>query len=88
MYCNVLIGTIPTCAGVATRLKILYGMFFPSWIAYPLIYILSLEGACVAEENVVVVCYVLADAIAKNAFAVILWDTYLPIPACWIEFNV
>ena len=60
---------------IAERIRLLAALFFLSWSAYPVLYILSGEGACVASERVMVVLYIVTDAFAKNAFGLLFWET-------------
>lgn len=60
---------------VAWRIRTAQYIFFPSWGIYPFLYILSIEGTCVASEDVIIVCNILADLFAKNIFGILLWDT-------------
>jgi len=60
---------------IASRIRILMVIFFFSWTATPLFWILSIEGACVVSESIIVVCFVVIDSLAKNIFGIILWDT-------------
>lgn len=60
---------------VSVRIRTLQYIFFPAWGIYPFLYILSIEGTCVASEDVIIVCNILADLFAKNIFGILLWDT-------------
>eukprot|EP00960_Hanusia_phi_P072494 767800-Hanusia_phi.AAC.2 len=76
---------------IAKRIRLLAIIFFTSWTMYPLFFVLSVEGACVASErldivcgyiyilmiagSVILVCFALADLLSKNVFGVLFWDT-------------
>jgi len=60
---------------IAKRIRLLAVIFFTSWTMYPLFFVLSVEGACVASESVILVCFALADLLSKNVFGVLFWDT-------------
>ena len=68
------LGTIEG-ANIAQRIRLLMFIYFFSWSAYPLIYVLSIEGACVVEESIIAVCFAVADLFAKNLWGIVLWDT-------------
>ena len=69
--------SLSTQDGTATanRVRALMFLFFVSWALYPLFFLLSIEGVCVVEESVIMVCFTLLDCLSKNMFGLVLWDT-------------
>ena len=60
---------------IAQRIQAMGILFFASWTAYPVLYILSAEGACVALQRTTIVLYIVADVFSKNVFGLLYWDT-------------
>eukprot|EP00802_Teleaulax_amphioxeia_P014304 Tamp_14367.p1 GENE.Tamp_14367~~Tamp_14367.p1 ORF type:complete len:452 (+),score=52.49 Tamp_14367:76-1356(+) len=65
----------PLSEAVAHRLRILRAVFYFSWTAFPIIWLLSSTSGCILHENVSSCLYLLADAVCKNSYGIILWST-------------
>ena len=58
---------------VVRYLKYLRLCFFSSWCMFPLLWLISAQGACIADEDIVSSIHIPADVVAKNVFGIILW---------------
>jgi hypothetical protein len=65
----------PLGDAVVYRLGILRIIFFTSWATFPIIWFISSTNACILHENVSAVLYLLADAMCKNSYGIVLWST-------------
>jgi len=65
----------PLGDAVVYRLNILRGIFFASWTCFPILWLVSSTSACLLDENISAVLYLMADALCKNSYGIVLWST-------------
>ena len=65
----------PLANAVVHRLNILRVIFFSSWCTFPIIWFISSTNACILHENVSACLYLMADAMCKNSYGIVLWST-------------
>lgn len=65
----------PLGDAVVYRLNILRGIFFASWLCFPILWIISSTSACILNENISACLYLMADAMCKNSYGIVLWST-------------
>jgi hypothetical protein len=58
---------------VPLRIRWLRICFFSSWSVFPFLWVISAQGACIANEEVVSSIHIPADIIAKNVFGLLVW---------------
>eukprot|EP00802_Teleaulax_amphioxeia_P008820 Tamp_08831.p1 GENE.Tamp_08831~~Tamp_08831.p1 ORF type:complete len:420 (-),score=36.99 Tamp_08831:417-1676(-) len=47
--------------------------FFTSWSVFPILWLISAQGLCIADENIISSIHIPADIVAKNVFGILLW---------------
>ena len=57
------------------RLKTIRLIFFLSWTTYPIYFLLGFETTCLLSESVLEPLYIISDALAKNLFGILMWNT-------------
>jgi bacteriorhodopsin len=72
---TVVASAVIACLAQVYRLQILRVIFFVPWTTFPMLWLLSSTSACILDENVSACLYLLADAMCKNSYGIVLWST-------------